>query len=80
MVHLKQGTLGVSIHVPVVPAFHTPATNIPSFQSFPVMGKSNFLDVSDRFGTQTMEENSSSISPGFLIILALLPLSFLFFT
>lgn len=46
---------------------------------FPVMGKSNFLDVSDRFGKQMMEENSSSISSGSLIIFALLPLSFLFF-
>lgn len=43
------------------------------------MGKSNFLDVSDRFGNQMMEENSSSISSGFLIIFALLPLFFLFF-
>lgn len=43
------------------------------------MGKSNFLDVSDRFERQMMEEKSSSISSGFLIIFALLPLSFLFF-
>lgn len=32
MVQLQQETLGVSIHDPEVPAFHTPATHIPSFQ------------------------------------------------
>lgn len=39
---------------------------------FSVMGKSHFLDISDRFESQMMEENSSSISSGFLIIFALL--------
>ena len=50
----------------------------PAFP-FSVMGKSHFLDIADKFESQTMEENSSLISSGFPIMFTLLPLSFVFF-
>lgn len=44
VVQLQQGTLGVSIHVPVVPAFHTPALMFLLFSvSFSCDGQIQFL-------------------------------------